>query len=74
MTDTPTSLETVNAAKQAHANAIIIKIEEAAALIRSQPDLWFGGLPPAFLQFENMFSFHVAQLREHFDLPAPAVP
>lgn len=69
-----TSLESVNAAKRAHAAAIIDKIGETVALIRSEPELWFGGLPPAFLQFENQVAFHIADLRTIFDLPVPEAP
>lgn len=67
---TSASIETVNEAKRQHVGAVLDMVDQVRDLIRSQPDLWFGGLPPILGQFESMFAFHANQVREQFGLPA----
>lgn len=66
MTTTP--LETVNATKVDHATAILDKIAEVVALIGSQPDLWFGGLPPVFEDLLRVADHRSAAIRETFQI------
>jgi hypothetical protein len=70
MTDTP--LDTVNNLKRGHAQEVVTALQTVTALIESQPDLWFGGLPPILAQMVQQAEHYVNRLRADFDL-APAV-
>lgn len=71
MPDTPNALETVNAAKRAHASAVIDAMNSVTALINSQPELWFGGLPPLFEEFGRLNQAKINQMRTAFGLDDP---
>ena len=64
----PTALEEVNAAKKAHALLVYNKLQELKILIDGQPEVWFGGLPPLFMQAHNNATFQAASLNELFEL------
>lgn len=60
--------------KQAHGTEIIAAMSALKDLIGSQPDLWFGGVPPIYGQILNMLTFNADELAREFKLPAPQAP
>lgn len=55
--------------KKAHALAIVEAIEAVKADIEAaDPDPWFGGLPPLYVQLNNALGFHANAIREKFAL------
>ena len=63
MSDTPEK-----AAKKAHAAAIIAALEAVQVLIVSEPEAWWGGLPPAFTQLQGMLSLQQNVITTTFEL------
>ena len=58
-------------AKKAHALALCVDIEAIKARIdASDPEPWFGGLPPLYMQLSNALGFHSTSMREKFGLGA----
>lgn len=66
MADTP--LDTVNNLKRGHAQEIVDALSAVTVLIESQPELWFGGLPPILAQMVQQADHYVTRLRADFDL------
>ena len=62
------ALETVNALKTEHANYVLAKIAELKAAIASEPDLWFGGLPPSFEELNRIADHRAEAIRTTFGI------
>lgn len=59
--------------KKAHTLALCVEIEAIKERIEaSDPEPFFGGLPPLYLQLANALGFHAKAMREKFDLGALA--
>lgn len=72
MTDTPSALDQVNLAKTAHAQEVLDQISALDALIRSKPDLWFGGLPPVFEEILRVCDHRSQVVRQTFAIAVEA--
>lgn len=62
------SMEAVIEAKRDHCRAIITQLEALSTLIDSEPQLWFGGLPPLLVQTKNYCSVQKDVLRNEFGI------
>lgn len=75
---TEATLDQVNELKRAHAREILAATEALQALIDQKPDLWFGGLPPPFINLRNMIGTQTRTIAADFGLgetaPAAATP
>lgn len=65
------ALDTVNALKTEHATRVLAKLNELKAAIADEPDLWFGGLPPAFEELNRMVDHRSDNIRTVFQLNTP---
>lgn len=72
MTDTPSALDQVNLEKTAHAQEVLDQISALDALIRSKPDLWFGGLPPVFEEILRVCDHRSQVVRQTFAIGVEA--
>jgi hypothetical protein len=64
------ALDTIRDLKLAHANTILSKLDELKALIASEPDLWFGGLPPSFEELLRIADHRANAIRQTFEITA----
>ena len=67
----PIDFETINAAKAVHAQDVIDAMAGIRTLLTSQPDLWFGGLPPVMVQLDHLLIAQTDRIREQFGLTPP---
>lgn len=67
MTET-VSFESLNALKRTHAEAIIASISGLRDVIASEPELWFGGLPPVLTQLDHLLSSQAERIAQVFDI------
>lgn len=65
--------EAIKAAKLEQAERIIAAINEARKAIQSEPDLWFGGLPPVFVQVDVDLDYKIRQIRDALGIEDPAL-
>lgn len=59
---------TLKEQKQAHALNMCAQLIELKLLIESQPDLWFGGLPPSLLNLTVALDSHIYLITNKFEL------
>lgn len=64
------ALSTVNGLKTAHANRVVAAIIALRTEMASEPELWFGGNPPAFEELDRMLDMKVSTIRQVFGLDA----
>lgn len=55
-------------AKKAHALEIMYAAEALIDLVESKPELWFGGLPPTYIQLISSLQRSVSNLHDRFEL------
>lgn len=54
--------------KDLHVQNIVYKMRELKDELFSQPDLWYGGLPPVLHQIDNYIDGQLLQLTTVFDV------
>lgn len=64
------ALSTVNGLKTAHASRVVAAIIALRTEIASEPELWFGGNPPAFEELDRMLDMKISAIRQVFGLEA----
>lgn len=65
----PTPIQTVNVLKQAHAGRVLAAVQAVITEINSEPELWFGGIPPSYDEVQRFLTHRSENIREVFDLP-----
>lgn len=68
MPETAMTMTQLNDAKKAHAASIIAAAEALVSVIEQNPDLWFGGLPPSFINLKNMMGTQTSAIQRDFGI------
>jgi len=57
--------------KQQYAQTVLAKMADVRTQAESDPDLWFGGLPPVVTQTIGQLDYLASEIRKIFELPEP---
>ena len=57
--------------KQQYAQSVLAKMADVRTQAETDPDLWFGGLPPVITMMLGQIDYLSEEIRKIFELPAP---